>query len=363
MNSVTDMNDIIHIISEPSSILSEMRKSIDDGTDFNQLVKLGFHFAMKERASLSELLSDFGEDVLFNDSEKSIVSDLVRRMASVQLINIGNKKYNKYVCVLPITVRSLFGSHDESTIIPNLLKVNLESRLKTAYERNGVYGEVSLIGTLFPFEKYQPGILDYVNYEDYLANLCEEESHIELGKNELFLMPFTLTIEIENGQQLFPSGSSASDALIGEFSKDFLPEVRQIVNFIFKSSKYNVSLGIPMLSNEGLWGSLSFIRMENCLFDIAKQAIIASPKDYRVIVVKDIKQDFVRINFYIGNENFYCFDYGLLINFNHLEEERDTLIIESFLSSYGFGCAVVEGEIEGTLDDAVNRGLLKVCCM
>ncbi|MFS1430629.1 hypothetical protein LMH73_026805, partial [Vibrio splendidus] len=59
MNTNNGICDIVDKLANTEAILSEMSNCIEQGIDVGQLVKLAFHFGMKDKKSLIELLTDF----------------------------------------------------------------------------------------------------------------------------------------------------------------------------------------------------------------------------------------------------------------------------------------------------------------
>ncbi|EGR5928096.1 hypothetical protein [Vibrio parahaemolyticus] len=358
--STNSIYDAAKKMDNPGLILEEIVKSIEENRDVESFVKLAFNFALKNQESLSELLDKLKNHSLYSELTRSYIIDLIRRLSSTRYYKMNDDKCVDYLVMLPVIIKSHFGSHQENGVLPPIIRNNLSNKLEQFFAENGMTCAVKVDGSIFNYEDYQPGIFDYVEYEQYFKIIAKDEISVSGDKHELFMLPMRVSLKRDAENHFFDNGESFNRASTYEAFKSFQDDIRCLIQFVFKSSKYNVSVVNPMLANEALWGALSFVRIEKCLFDIAKQAIIARPSDYNVIVSSCEKTDKIRICFYVQNENFYAFDYGKPINMDHENQPRDLDIIQYFLSEYGFGVSLVEKNVEGSLTEELSRTLLRV---
>ncbi|EQM48023.1 hypothetical protein D051_0296 [Vibrio parahaemolyticus VPCR-2010] len=358
--STNSIYDAAKKMDNPGLILEEIVKSIEENRDVESFVKLAFNFALKNQESLSELLDKLKNHSLYSELTRSYIIDLIRRLSSTRYYKMNDDKCVDYLVMLPFIIKSHFGSHQENGVLPPIIRNNLSSKLEQFFAENGMTCEVKVDGSIFNYEDYQPGIFDYVKYEQYFKIIAKDEISVSGDKHELFMLPMRVSLKRDAENHFFDNGESFNRASTYEAFKSIQDDIRCLIQFVFKSSKYNVSVVNPMLANEALWGALSFVRIEKCLFDIAKQAIIARPSDYNVIVSSCEKTDKIRICFYVQNENFYAFDYGKPISMDHENQPRDLDNIQYFLSEYGFGVSLVEKNVEGSLTEELSRTLLRV---
>ncbi len=358
--STNSIYDAAKKMDNPGLILEEIVKSIEENRDVESFVKLAFNFALKNQESLSDLLEKLKNHSLYSDLTRSYIIDLIRRLSSSRYYKENDDKRVEYLVMLPVIIKSHFCSHQENGVLPPIIRNNLSSKLEQFFSANGMTCTVKVEGSIFNYEDYKPGIFDYVEYEKYFKIIAKDEISVSGDKHELFMIPMRVSLKRDAENHFFDNGESFNSASTYESFESFQDDIRCLVQFIFKSSKYNVSVVNPMLANEALWGALSFVRIEKCLYEIAKQAIIAKPSDYKVVVSSCEETGKIRICFYVQNENFYAFDYGKPINMDHENQPRDLDYIQYFLSEYGFRVTVVEKNVEGSLTEELSRTLLRV---
>uniref|UniRef100_UPI002361423F hypothetical protein n=1 Tax=Vibrio parahaemolyticus TaxID=670 RepID=UPI002361423F len=271
--STNSIYDAAKKMDNPGLILEEIVKSIEENRDVESFVKLAFNFALKNQESLSDLLEKLKNHSLYSDLTRSYIIDLIRRLSSSRYYKENDDKRVEYLVMLPVIIKSHFGSHQENGVLPPIIRNNLSSKLEQFFSANGMTCTVKVEGSIFNYKDYKPGIFDYVEYEKYFKIIAKDEISVSGDKHELFMIPMRVSLKRDAENHFFDNGESFNSASTYESFESFQDDIRCLVQFIFKSSKYNVSVVNPMLANEALWGALSFVRIEKCLYEIAKQAI------------------------------------------------------------------------------------------